>query len=781
MKNFAILAVLVSAMLLFAGCATGTGPSQGTPVGPVGAPPKVASGASTGMKSFSSWNDVSDFLHAANPNSGYYGYGGSMMVRGGMMDASLGKVAQESAPTATPSPNGGPATDYSQTNVQVAGVDEADLVKNDGKYIYAVGNSYGYYGVGPFSFNENTGKVTILDAYPAPQMKEVSKITFEGSAQEIFVYKDKLVVFGSRYDQMPYPYMMERAMCLRCIVPPYYAQNFAFMKVYDISDRGAPTLEKEFEVKGSYITSRMIDGQVYGVFSDPANFNDPVPLYAVDGQAKQIAPSDISYFDWPDSGYNYNIFLSADLKDLSKEETRKVVLMGYAQNLFVSKDSMYVTYTKYDYYYPEWAAFSDVYGAYLPSEAKAKMDAIDASNASEWRKDRMKMAEISGYAQDIAAKVEAGKREGLQQEYYAKLSALQEARARDAEKTAIHKLALDGFAPLAEGSVPGHVLNQFSMDESGDYFRIATTVPQVWNYKGQESIPSSNNLYVLDSALKQVGAVEDIAPGEQIYSVRFMGNRAYMVTFRQIDPFFVLDLSEPSAPRIAGRLKLPGFSDYLHPYDENYIIGLGKETQEGKEGSVWQEGVKLSLFDVSDIANPREVAKFEIGDRGTDSNALHDHKAFLFSKEKNGLLVIPVMEAEIDPSKYQNGEVPQWQYGDYVFQGAYVFSVSPESGFTLRGKITHATEEEMMKSGDYYWSAAQVSRSLYMDSYLYTVSDRYVKANDLSTLSPISSVKIGEDSPQYGYPMPLGAAPSGASSGSSGVAVPETAPAPPAQ
>ena len=774
MKNYAIFAMLVAAMLLLTGCVKtpSTGPVfPGKPIGKPGSTPEKVAVPSAAIKSFSSWDDVSDFLRASNPSAGFYG---GPMMRGGMMTDALplGAVAKESAQAPAPSAANGGAADYSTTNVQVAGVDEADIVKNDGKYVYVVGNSYSYYGVGPFSFSGTKGTVKIIDAFPASGMKIASEISFEGNANQIFIYNDKLVVFGSRYEQQVYP-ADRMPMCMRCIVPPYYSQNFAFMKVYDITDRAAPKLEKEYEVKGNYITSRMIDGKVYGVFSDPVYYNDPIPLYAVDGVAQKIAPSEITYFDWPGNNYNYNIFLSADLNDLSKEETRKIMLMDYAQNLFVSQDNMFVTYTKYDYYYLEWKVFAEVYGDYLPSEAIAKIEAIDASNLSDWRKDKMKMAEISDYAQKMAESIPAEKMQSLQQQYSEKLQAVYDTRAREAEKTAIHKLALDGFVTQGEAAVPGHVLNQFSMDESNGYFRIATTIPRVWNYRGQESIPSTNNLYILDSGMKQVGSVEDIAPGEQIYSVRFMGDRAYMVTFRQIDPFFVLDLSNPSAPKIAGKLKLPGFSNYLHPYDETHIIGLGKETEEGKEGQVFQKGVKLSLFDVSDIANPREVAKYEIGDRGSDSNALYDHKAFLFSKERN-LLVIPVLEAKIDPSKYAGGQMPQWQYGDYVFQGAYVFTITADS-IGLRGKVTHATEEELLKSGEYYWSAAQVSRSLYMDNVLYTVSDRYVKANDLGTLAPISSVKIGEDNPQYGYPMTAGAA-----SGSGGVAVPETAPAPPA-
>ena len=425
------------------------------------------------------------------------------------------------------------------------------------------------------------------------------------------------------------------------------------------------------------------------------------------------------------------------------------MLMGYAQNLFVSEENVYVTYTRYDYYYPEWEAFYSVYGSYLPSEAKEKIAAIDASNMSDWRKDRMKMADVSEYAQQIAASAGDSVRDSLQEEYYGKLQELQQMRASEAEKTAISRVELDGFSLAAKGEVPGHVLNQFSMDESGGYFRIATTIPQAWGYNGQAVSQSASNVYVLDMGLNRIGGVEGIAPGESIYSVRFMGSRAYMVTFKKIDPFFVIDLSDPAAPRILGKLKLPGYSSYLHPYDGNYVIGLGKGAEPSEQGDfAWYQGVKLSLFDVRDVENPREVANFEIGDRGSSSYALDDHKAFLFSKERN-LLVIPVLEAKLDKSKYA-GDVPSYAYGDYVFQGAYVFNVTPEGGFVLKGRITHATDEEMMKAGEYYWSNSNVKRALYMDDYLYTVSDQYVKANSLSSLAQISSVQVGSKA-QNGY------------------------------
>ena len=227
----------------------------------------------------------------------------------------------------------------------------------------------------------------------------------------------------------------------------------------------------------------------------------------------------------------------------------------------------------------------------------------------------------------------------------------------------------------ASGEVPGYVLNQFSMDEYNGYFRIATTVNNNnWRTFAEETT-SKNNVYVLDMNLDVAGKLEDLALGEQIYSARFMGDRCYVVTFRNIDPLFVIDLSDPTAPTVLGQLKVTGYSGYLHPYDENHIIGIGKETvYDAKQDFAWYQGVKMCLFDVSDVSNPVEVAKYEIGDRGTDSPILYDHKSLLFDREKN-LLVLPVLLAEIDENDYA-GEVPDYAYGEYVWQGAYVFEIS---------------------------------------------------------------------------------------------------------
>ncbi|MBI4170202.1 MAG: beta-propeller domain-containing protein, partial [Candidatus Aenigmarchaeota archaeon] len=382
-----------------------------------------------------------------------------------------------------------------------------------------------------------------------------------------------------------------------------------------------------------------------------------------------------------------------------------------------------------------------------------------------------------------------------------KTAEIEERLEKERQKTVLHKIAVkDGKVEYkSRGEVPGTPLNQFSMDEHNGYFRIATTTRSLGSFGGSigvattqtavkqvtveqtnapESLVSSsegqgitleenqqltkpveqpmptavappqperpstlNHIYVLDENMNIAGRLENLAPDERIYSARFIGDRVYLVTFRQIDPLFVIDLKDPANPKVLGKLKIPGVSDYLHPYDENHVIGIGKEAVEAKEGNfAWFQGVKLSLFDVSDVENPKEIAKYVIGHRGTDSEALRDHKAFLFDREKK-LLVIPVLLAKINEEQYPNG-VPDSAYGEYTFQGAYAFELTKENGFVLRGKITHVEDDSLAKSGYYYFSPYSVKRSLYIGNNLYTLSDKMVKINDLSDLREIKSVEL---------------------------------------
>ena len=328
------------------------------------------------------------------------------------------------------------------------------------------------------------------------------------------------------------------------------------------------------------------------------------------------------------------------------------------------------------------------------------------------------------------------------------------------ESTNFYKFNLerDNVKFLNKGNVPGRILNQFSMDEYDNHFRVATTKGWTWD----ETVPSSNNVYVLDSDMNMTGKIEGIAPGEEIFSVRFMGKRAYLVTFKKIDPFFVIDVGDPAFPKVLGKLKIPGFSDYLHPYDENHIIGFGKDTEDATEQQMadwsqdfaWYQGIKVALFDVTDVANPKEMYKVVIGDRGSDSPLLYDHKALLFDKA-TGLLSFPVTVAEI---KDKTAAYDPSTYGDIVFQGAYVYNLSLTDGFKLWGTISHYDANEVANQSGYYWYGEKdIQRVLYIGDYLYTVSRGMVKANrKVSGVEEINKIDLapsvyGGD----GYPMPL--------------------------
>ena len=234
---------------------------------------------------------------------------------------------------------------------------------------------------------------------------------------------------------------------------------------------------------------------------------------------------------------------------------------------------------------------------------------------------------------------------------------------------------------------------------------------------------------------------------ETIQSARFMGNKAYVVTFLQKDPFFVLDMSNPTAPKIAGTLEIPGYSSYLHPYDENHVIGLGMENS----------SVKLSLFDVTNINAPTEIAKYVVKGDYSYSQAQYDPKAFLFDLSKQ-LLVIPVQVttygvvskggvvsgggSAIPPTAPAPVGTPTPVTQASYWQGAYVFRLTPAGGFELWGGITH--QNTATSSTSYYGNYnLNVNRALYIGNTLYTVSNAKVKLNNLAPdLSPIAEVNL---------------------------------------
>lgn len=598
------------------------------------------------------------------------------------------------------------APDYSTTNIQVSGVDEADIVKNDGKYIYTVSGN----------------KIVILDAYPAEDAKILSEIPFKGSPQEIFINRDKLIVFGDEYDYFPLV-----GVSMPEILPRHYSSR-TFVNVYDVSDRSNPVLERNVSVEGDYFDSRMIGDYIYVIINQPVYYTEPYPIplpriYS-DGEVKTIPASDIYYFDFPDYSYTFTNVLAINTQS-DEEVTSKTFLLGYTQQMYVSSENIYVVYTRsyqiYDFYD---RIIDEVIIPAVPSNVQDQIIAIKNSNTDKYEK----MQNIGEVLDSYLSSLNPEEAANVMKDIEERMDVLQQKIAKEMEKTIIHKISINNgqIDYVTKGEVPGYVLNQFSMDEHDGYFRIATTT-------GNWRAELSNHVYILDSNLQIVGKLEDLAEGERIYSVRFIGDKGYMVTFRQIDPLFVIDLSNPQNPQVLGFLKIPGVSDYLHPYDDTHVIGIGRDATE--EGRI--KGMKLSLFDVSDVANPKEVSKYIIGESGTDSEALHDHKALLFSKQKN-LLVIPVRVSE-------GGRWNAWQ-------GAYVFSLDLNNGFVLKGKVTH-TKPEVYKEEYYYDYNSEIRRSLYIDDVLYTISNKLVKANSLEDMSEINEVKLPFEEENYPYPL----------------------------
>ena len=328
----------------------------------------------------------------------------------------------------------------------------------------------------------------------------------------------------------------------------------------------------------------------------------------------------------------------------------------------------------------------------------------------------------------------------------------------DGQDTGIYRIGINGLDLTfqAEGAVPGYIINQYSMDEYNGNFRVATTTTTgSWPKESEQ-----NNLYVLNMNLTVVGKLENMAPGESIYAARFMGDRCYLVTFKQTDPFFVIDLSNPQAPTVAGQLNIPGYSSYLYPYDANHVIGLGQVTS--VVNGVESNNLKLSLFDVTDLNNPTEIANYTVQGNYTSSTALNDPHAFLFDQQ-NGLLVIPVSITDyqdtfvtVPPNNATGNVSPPSAImtpalipaSTEYWQGAYVFNVNLNSGFTLQGNVTHINSSLLDSSGfinenlnnDLQNDA--ITRSLYIDNTLYTVSNVEVKLNSLTNLTQIAETEL---------------------------------------
>ncbi|MFJ7668650.1 beta-propeller domain-containing protein [Lysinibacillus sp. NPDC097195] len=295
--------------------------------------------------------------------------------------------------------------------------------------------------------------------------------------------------------------------------------------------------------------------------------------------------------------------------------------------------------------------------------------------------------------------------------------------------TQVFKWDVDGTALNFVGTseVKGSVLNQYSMDEYEGNFRIVTTEGNMWDEKNI----SRNHLFILDKNLKEIGAVKNLAPGEKVYSARFMGEKAYVVTFKQVDPLFVIDVANPKKPQVLGELKIPGYSNYLHPLDDTHLIGIGYDTEERfdnftKSKFTVTTNMKLSLFDVTDFNNPKEQSTVKIGGKGSYSDVQYKPKALFRNKDYHyyGFPVVLYEAASNDEVVYQG-------------QGAQIYEITAENGIILKGNIIDKNTSEPYENWEHI-----VQRVVYVGDALYTIARNEVKSYQLNDFKALDTLII---------------------------------------
>ena len=559
---------------------------------------------------------------------------------------------EETAESTDSATGEGAEGDHSTTNNQVEGVDEADLVKTDGSYIYSISES----------------RVVISDVRNPQEMVVAAELPFteETYPQQLFLSEDTLVIMGSRFSAMPIDNFRLPHSQL-----PYL--DITSVYLYDVSNPESPQLIREFGAEGNLSGARLTSNVLYFVTNVYPDYwvleeQDEPELrpHRYDsnngGELEPLPYDSIAVLPGTMEG-SYSVITAIDLTVPETSDISTEGFLGGSEQLYMNEENLYLTAS-----------------AYVPLDD-------DISNGREmaiW----------------------------LPQQ----------------ANTEVFKFGLNGTAVdfLASAEITGSLLNQFSMDEYNGYFRAVTTEGIAWDLAS----PTKSHLFILDGQMNQVGSVEDLAPGERIYSARFIKDKAYMVTFKETDPLFVIDVAVPSSPKVLGELKIPGFSNYLHPLDDDHLIGFGYDTKlvpvKNGEPRVVTGGMKISLFDVSDFSAPVEKDTQIIGGPGTYSALQYDHKALFIHQEKN-LFGFPAALYEGTAGEYV----------EFEGEGALIYTITPD-GISQAANLIEPTDDQYED-----WNTA-IQRILYIGGELYTVANGEIKSYGLDTFEPIGSLAFNQ-------------------------------------
>lgn len=552
---------------------------------------------------FAEYSENYKKYHNGKFNGGFNLFGSKLEDEMIVEDAADSAAPQEGAVgSASSSTNGGyreykgtvygTDDEYGETNEQVKGVHEGDIIKNDGKYLYIVNPSNADWESYYNAFEENTDatprlkydcSISIIAPEANGSMDKISKLNIEKpedksiynmTVSEIYVAGDRLIALVECWK-----YSDEVLSAPSYNKYAYYGQNedVTMAVCFDISNRAEPVESWRVYQSGTYSSSRLTGNQLVMISNYNVSLNEAeetlkencIPEVSCDNAPMKRVDVDCIHIMEELYDTSYVVVSTLNIED--KETLKTSTVLGAGTNIYCTTETLYATSTQYKY------------------------------NSG--------VAEIFGTT---------------------------------STDTHIYKFDIRNYDVkyVGKGSVKGHALNQFSIDEHEGYLRIATTT-------GNWGDELTNQVYVLAPDLTVAGEIRGIAPGETIKSVRFMGDTAYVVTFEQTDPLFVIDLSNPKAPEIKGKLKIPGFSTYLHPVGDGLLLGVGVDGDENGQNG----GLKVSLFDVSDPKNPKECDKITMG--GSDSpyatinmnsEAYYNHKALCWD-EKNGTMYIPYHKA----------------------------------------------------------------------------------------------------------------------------------------
>lgn len=617
-------------------------------------------------------------------------------VFGGYFDLA---VASPTGAVAAQDEAGGRASQVSGTNNQVAGVDEADFVKNDDKYLYVL----------------RGGALRIIEAWPPQSARELARIAVPGEARKLFVFGDRALVYSSvppaATSGAPQAGKAGWGRGARECTYGYDCDfagdgNPTVISVIDLRKRSAPRRVRELHLTGSLLAARRIDATSFSVLSSP-----------------QVVGPELAYYPAPlpcTKGVLDRDALEAAYERLRAENREKIEKYAFADYLPTIEDLRFDDRGQIRDRRTS-AECAHFYGSTLADGAQfttlLSLDLLDDERPLHTSTIVSRPGAVYASADALYLAVAHQRQERCG--WYAGLEQLE-------QLTTVHKFALDARRAavryVASGGAKGRVLNQFALDEHEGLLRVATTTGRVPDPKVHSTLTVLKHV---GSELRQLGQLDGLAPTEDIRSVRFDGQRAFIVTFKKTDPLFVIDLTRPAAPRVLAELKIPGFSTYMQLMDERHLLTIGYDADD--QGSfAWFQGVLLQIFDVSNPEDPRLVHRERIGTRGSSSEALTNHLAFNYFAPKQ-LLALPMTICE--------GAAGGGRYGDQMtFSGLLAYDVTAEKGFHLRGRVAHPAAEGVTCGNWWTNATSQVKRSIVMDDYVYSLSTERIKVNALSNL-----------------------------------------------